>query len=291
MMTGVSRGAVDFRLRPPAGGFLHADMFANTRRSAGKAADIGSRLPESARKASMPLLIGEMDRAGIEVGVLTGRVNSVLGTVENQDLADIVARYPDRFVALAGVDVSDRRQARDEVDAAVRQGFRGISIEPGLRPDPWSLDDPRLYPLYAHCEARGVLTLVMSGGNAGPDVAYSHPAAIDRVARDFPELVIVAGHGNWPWASEIIHVCYRRANVYLSPDVYLNPSLPGAREYVDAANGFMADRFLFGSAYPFCALDDAVQFMYALPFRPDVRDRVLRRNARRLLGLDASEGL
>ncbi len=260
-------------------------MFADIARSAGKAAGIGSRVPDSAREGSMDLLFDEMDESGVEMGVISGRVNSVLGSVANTDIAGIVARHPDRFVAFAGIDPVDRRATRQAVDDAIDAGFKGISLEPGLQMDPWYLDDPRLYPLYAYCEDRNVIILLMSGGNAGPDVTYCHPAAIDRVARDFPELTIVAGHGNWPFASEIIHVCYRRSNIFLSPDIYLNPGLPGAREYVDAANGFMAERMLFGSAYPFSALDDAIQFMANLPFRPEVLERVLHGNARRLLQL------
>lgn len=234
----------------------------------------------------MKLLFEEMDCAGIELGVVTGRVNSVLGSIRNDDLRKIVARHPDRFVALAGIDATDRPRALAEIDDAIRGGFKGISLEPGLYPDPWRLDHPRLYPIYAHCEAHRIVVLVMSGGNAGPDLSYSHPSAIDHVARDFPQLILVAGHGNWPWVSEIIHVCYRRPNIYLSPDLYLNPALPGAREYVEAANGFMARRFLFGSAYPFSALEDAVRSIQALSFRAEVLDLVMRDNARRLLALD-----
>lgn len=282
-------GAIDFRLRPPLSGFLTADMFANPARAAGKASDVGSHLPESARQRSMATLLEEMDRAGIELGVITGRVNSVLGSVDNQDLENIVARHPGRFVAFAGVDATKRTEALTDIDSAVLRGFKGASMEPGLYPEPWRLDERRLYPIYAHCEDRGILMLLMSGGNAGPDLTYSHPDAIDRVARDFPRLRIIAGHGNWPWVSEVIHVCYRRSNIYLSPDVYLNPGLPGAREYVDAANGFMSERLLFGSAYPFSALQDAVGFMRALPFRPEVLDRVMRGNARHLLDLDRDQ--
>lgn len=282
--------AIDFRLRPPARGFLNTSMFANLARSAGKAAGVGSRTPDSARKHSMQCLFSEMDAAGIGIGVISGRVSSVLGSVPNSDLASIVARYPDRFVAFAGIDPRDRRAASRDIDDAVNAGFKGISLEPGLLVDPWYLDDPRLYPLYAHCEDRRVLVLVMSGGNAGPDVSYCHPAAIDRVARDFPRLTIVAGHGNWPFVSEIIHVCYRRPNIFLSPDIYLNPGLPGAREYVDAANGFLAERLLFGSAYPFSALDDAMRFMKGFPLRPEVLELVLHGNAQRLLRLGGRDG-
>lgn len=280
-------GAVDFRLRPPAEGFLATSMFADPVRSAGKAEAVGSRLPASAIERSLDRLLAEMDEAGIAVGVITGRVRSVLGHVDNDDIARIVARHPDRFVAFAGIDPRDRHAACAAIDATMAAGFKGASLEPGLLADAWHADDRRLYPVYAHCEAGRVPVLLMTGGNAGPDLTYSHPAAIDRVAADFPGLTIIAGHGGWPWAHEILQVCFRRPNIHLSPDVYLNPGLPGAQEYVDAANGFLADRFLFGSAYPFSALDDAMRAMAGLPFAPAVRAKVMHGNARRLLGLAA----
>ena len=56
---------------------------------------------------------------------------------------------------------------------------------------------------------------------------------------DFPDLRIVVSHGNWPWVSEILHVAFRRPNVYLSPDMYLY-NMPGMDDYLRAANGFLA---------------------------------------------------
>jgi predicted TIM-barrel fold metal-dependent hydrolase len=147
------------------------------------------------------------------------------------------------------------------------------------------LDDPRMYPIYAHCEDRKVPVLFMAGGNAGPDITYTSPEHIDCVARDFPDLRIISGHGNWPWAAQIIHVCYRRPNIWLSPDMYIFGGMPGAQDYINAANGFLSERFLFATAYPLLSFKDAVEAFLRFPLKESVIDRVLYANAAELLGL------
>ncbi len=53
--------------------------------------------------------------------------------------------------------------------------------------------------------------------------------------------------------------------------------------YVEAANGYLQDRFLFGTAYPALPFKPAVERFLALPFRDAVLPKILHENARRLL--------
>ena len=275
---------IDFRLRPPFGSYLDTIMYGNIERTAASAKKKGMEVARSARERSCEILIREMDEAGVALGVAPGRTGGVFGTMTNDDLLALTARYPGRFVGLAGIDPVDRKKAMREIDRAIAAGLKGVVLEPGLSHNPMHIDDARVYPLYAYCEDRKIPVLLMAGGNAGPDCSYSSPEHVDRVARDFPELTLISGHGNWPWVSQIIHVCYRRRNLYLSPDTYMF-GMPGAREYVDAVNGFLGDRFLFGTAYPFVSLKSAVDRFLQLGIREDLLEGVLYDNAARVLGL------
>ncbi|MPZ46730.1 MAG: amidohydrolase family protein [Betaproteobacteria bacterium] len=276
---------IDFRLRPPMKAFLQMVMYANLARTEHMARGIGFTLPRSVREASFDLMLEEMDEAGVEWGVVPGRISPVLGTIEADDIAAIVARRPDRLIGYAGIDPVDCRKAIAAIDAAVTMGMKGLVIEPGLSSNPMHLDDARMYPLYAHCQDLKVPVLFMAGGNAGPDVTYTSPEHIDRVARDFPHMKIISGHGNWPWAAQMIHVCYRRPNIWLSPDMYIFGGMPGAQDYINAANGFMAERFLFATAYPLLPFKDGVDTFLRFPLKESVIDRVLYKNAAELLGL------
>ena len=277
---------IDFRLRPPFGAFKDLIVFSNAERSARLAREIGFEQAPSVRESSMARLLEEMDSADVRIGVVTGRTGTVFGSVENSVIEDLVAAHPGRFVGVAYIAPHDRKAAVAEIDRAMKAGFKGVVLEPGLATPPMHLDDARLYPVYAYLEDNRIPLVFMAGGNAGPDIAYSSPEHIDRIARDFPILTIVSAHGSWPWVSQILHVCYRRPNLYLSPDMYMFGGLPGAQDYINAANGFMADRFIFGSAYPLLPTDEAVRQFLKFPIKDEIVDRVMYANAARVLGID-----
>jgi predicted TIM-barrel fold metal-dependent hydrolase len=56
---------------------------------------------------------------------------------------------------------------------------------------------------------------------------------------------------------------------------------------VRAANGYLSDRFLYGSSYPFIGVKDYAQWFRALPIRPELMDNLMYRNAVRFLGLES----
>ena len=53
-----------------------------------------------------------------------------------------------------------------------------------------------------------------------------------------------------------------------------------------AANTFLQDRFVFGTAYPFIGFREGVEGFKALPFKPEVLPKLLYQNAIRALKLD-----
>ena len=43
-------------------------------------------------------------------------------------------------------------------------------------------------------------------------------------------------------------------------------------EYIQAASGFMRDRFLFGTAYPLCPLVEYTKWFLQLPIKPEIME-------------------
>ena len=275
---------IDFRLRPPVGGFLDTLMYSAGERRDGFTRTVGFEPSPAAQKQSMDLLLREMDAAKIDRGVVVGRLAGVLGSVSNEDVRAIVAAHPGRFIGAASIDPTNRRRACGTIDQAVKDGFKLINIEPGSYPVPMHADDRRLYPIYAHCEDAGVPVIMMVGGTAGPDLSYSDPIRTDRVLADFPGLNVVVAHGGWPWVNEILHLGFRRQNLWLSPDMYFS-RMPGWEEYVKAADGFLSDRMLYASSFPFCPVQGYKEWFEQLPLKPENRAKVMGDNARLLLGL------
>lgn len=275
---------VDFRLRPPVGGFLDTLMYSAGERRDGFTRTVGFEPSPAAQKQSMELLLKEMDSAGVDKGVVVGRLAGTLGSVPNADVQRIVAEHPGRFIGAASIDPTSHKGACATIDQALRDGFKLINIEPGSYPVPMYADDRRLYPIYAHCEDVGVPVIMMVGGTAGPDLSYSDPIRTDRVLADFPQLKVVVAHGGWPWVNEILHIAFRRTNLYLSPDMYFS-RMPGWKEYVKAADSFLADRMLYASSFPFCPVKDYKTWFERLPIKPENLAKVMGGNACRLLGL------
>ena len=276
---------IDFRLRPPLKGFLDTIMYANSARRDEATRRHGMEPAPSAQQQSIELLLEEMDAAGVTLGVVMGRYSGMYGSVSNRDIADIVQTYRGRFVGVGSLDPSNRRKAIAQIDETVELGLKGINLEPGAYPTPMYADDRRLYPLYAHCEDRAIPVVVMAGGSAGPDLSYTDPVHIDRVAGDFPGLKLAVSHGGWPWVQQILHVAYRRPNLYISPDQYLC-NMPGMQDYLTALNAYLGERFLYASSYPFIPVKAYADWFRTLPIKPELMERIQYRNAAEFLSLD-----
>lgn len=275
--------AIDFRLRPPYGTFLNVGMYKDKTAADFYANNTGMVRPESAKKESMPMLFEEMAANDIELGVITGRIGHRKGNVPNDVIIELVQKYPDRFVGLAGLDSTHPNESIEELHRVCVNGpLKGVVLEPGAQEKPMYADDGRLYPIYAECEKYNIPIQIMIGGRSGPDRSYSKPSIISHIAADFPNATFIVAHACWPFVQEVLGVCFYQENIYLAPDLYFF-NLPGQDDYIRAANYFMKDRFLFASAYPFIPLSCINSVKKLL--NPDVLPNILFKNAQKVLRL------
>lgn len=278
---------IDVRLRPPIGSFLKMTMFQNKERTAGMARAMGLELAPSTREESMELLMEEMNAVGSYIGCVSALkrgIDPAWGWIENKEVFEIVGRFPENLIGFGSIDADERRKALDDIDRCIQEyGFKAIIIEPGTQKTPMYADDRRLYPIYSKCADLGVPVFILAGGNGGPDVSYSNPVHIEHVAIDLPELKIVVLHGAWPWVTHILHIAFRRPNVYISPDMYI--SFPGMDQVVQAANAYLSDRLLYGTSYPFAPVVGYYERYKALGIDPQHMNKILYENSSKLLGL------
>ena len=285
---------VDMRLRPPLKSWVDKPQFSRGAKAGYYPSRIGFPRPPSAEQQSIELLIQEMDTAGVQWGVIMGRQSAPpLGVIPNDEIAELIAQHPDRFVSFAGIDVSaDPNASLAEIDRCLAlPGFKGISLEPGASSTPMTTDDARLYPIYEHCRDRGVSVSITLSGMLGQMVGASwevnHPQPLYKTAKDFPDLQIVISHAAWPYVQEMLGVAFVCGNVWVSPDLYMvGTNTPGAAEYVKAANFYLSDRVLFGTAYPSRPLVESVATFNDWTFEAGVKEHVLGRNALRLMHMD-----
>jgi len=228
--------------------------------------------------------VERMLEGGVTTGVLVSRTIPNC-RIENDEVADICGQFPGKLVGIGAVDPAEGIQAAvKEVERCVgKLGLRGINMDPGLTKLGLAFDDRRCWPVYAACADMGAPVVLMTGPFSGPDISYTHPAGIDRIAKNFPNLNIIAGHACWPYAAEMVATAFRHPNVYVSPDIY--QFQPAGDLYLQAANTFMRDQYLFGTGYPFRPFRQTIDDFLALPWKEEVLDGVLYANAARVLKL------
>lgn len=242
----------------------------------------------------MALLLQEMDQAGIRLGVIMGRQSAEpVGIIPNDEIAETIAQYPDRFVGFAGIDTSQPAETSlAEIERCMRiPGFVGVSIEPCASRTPMLADDRRLAPIYEACQQREIPISVSLSNllchTAGSSYSYSSPLPLYQVAIDFPKLKIIVSHGAWPWVRELLGIAFVCSNVWVSPDLFMvGVNMPGADEYVKAANMYLSDRTLFGTNYPTRPLVESVQTFAQWSFAPGVKEKILCKNALRVMKID-----
>lgn len=283
-------GIVDMRLRPPLKAWVEGTTFQTAMYYPRQVPNFpGAR---SAWTESMDELFREMDTAGIGTGVIMGRASTgKLGGVSNEAIIEALDAWPERFVGFLATDLERIEASIDDIRRhAGHPRVKGISIEPGSSETPRWADDPVLDPIYELClELELPVSISLSGllsALAGHDLSWCSPIPVQRVAMRYPDLPIIVSHAAWPWAEQMVVIALTCPNIYVSPDLYIaTAGMPARQPYIDAANLYLADRTLFGSAYPTRPVEDAVRDFLGMGWRPEIVDRILSGNARRVLKL------
>jgi len=283
---------IDIRVRPPVGSLMELEIFPKPSEERTKSFGWFAPLPQSIRQRSFDRFKQELDEVDVVHSVIWGREVSGRPEVSTRtsEIAAIIAQNPRMFSGLHGVGLPAPGTMQTVVEgireALTTPGIIGITVDAqtALPPQPYS-DDPRFYPAFEMCNRLGgILALTISRGNEVSDnICYSNPESLDRIAGDFPDMDIVVSHSCWPWVLQSCGVAFRRPNVYLSPDLYAI-RMPGYLDWIRAANTYLEDRLIFGSAYPRLGVVEMVLGYDDLPFANErVRRKVMFDNASSLL--------
>jgi uncharacterized protein len=266
---------IDVWMQHPTQRFLATDMFASLQRWT------GGQIPE--QDIPIEATVAAMDAAGVDVGLLTAwRGPNGLDLISNDEVAEWVGQHPDRFAAVATVDLDRPMEAFREVRRRVRDdGFVGLRVLPWLWGAPPT--DRRYYPLFAECVELGVpfCTQVGHTGPLRPSETGRPIPYIDEIALDFPELVIVCGHVGYPWTEEMVAVARKHENVYIDTSAYTTKRLP-EQLVAFMKTGTGARKVLFGSNYPMISPSHALDGLEELQLSDDTRAQYLHGNATRV---------
>jgi aminocarboxymuconate-semialdehyde decarboxylase len=240
-----------------------------------------------------------------------------LARMQNDHLAELVGKYPDRFSGLATVPLQDVDAAVAELDFAVAElGLSGVEICTNV--NGLDLDDRRFRPFFARAAELGVVVLIHPHGFTSGERLMDYyltnvignplesTIALSRlihggVFEELPGLrvCVVHGGGFLPfYASRMDHAWRHRPEGRhhipdRPPSSYLRGIWVDCLVYDPAHLAFLvaqmgADRVVVGTDYPYdMGDDDPVGLVEATPgLSEEDRARILGANAAGLLGLD-----
>ena len=159
-------------------------------------------------------LIASMDEAGVDLTLICSVDNSDMEgltqeTIQyiNKQMGDIRQKYPDRVMALAGIDPR-RPNAADMLKQCFEEfGVSGLKYHPDHGYDP---SGPESYKVLEVLIDNGGILLTHTGPLMPPArCKFADPALLADLAVDFPDLKVIAAHMgaiNWrSWATLAAH--------------------------------------------------------------------------------------
>ncbi len=211
--------------------------------------------------------------------------------LSSEEIADRAAAHPDVLIPFGSVDpLAPAEAVRRARRLVAEHGVRGFKFHPSVQG--FTPNDPMVYPLYEAIEELGVPALFHTGqtgigaglpGGRGIKLRLSDPMLIDDVAADFPGLTVILAHPSVPWQDAAISIATHKANVYIDLSGWSPKYFPP--QLVRSMNSLLQDKVLFGTDYPLLTPDRWLRDFDLLEVKPDIRPKILKQNAVRLLGL------
>jgi len=231
--------------------------------------------------------------AYVELLTRVGIVRALPFGTSNDEVAELLDDYPDRFIGLARISGLQGMRGVRELERRVReQQFHALGVSALVDGIPAS--DRRYYPLYAKAVELNIPVRIYSSMNYATDRPYDlgHPRHLDQVAIDFPELTIIGGLGGWPWVNEMVALVRRHPKLYLDTSAhrakYLGQRGSGWEMLIQFGNTLIQDKVLVGLSAGLVGQphEMLIQEYMALPLKDAVKEKWLYRNAARVFGLE-----
>jgi len=212
--------------------------------------------------------------------------------VPNEEVAEAARAHPDVFIPFASIDPAKGREgAREARRLVAEHGMKGFKFHPNVQR--FYPNDPAAYVLYEAIEELGVPAVFHTGqtgigagvrAGGGVRLKYANPMYVDDVAVDFPDMPIILAHPSFPWQDEALSVATHKPQVHIDLSGWSPKYFPP--QLVHYANTLLQDKVLFGTDFPLLTPDRWLRDFEQLDIKPEVRPKILKENAARLLGLN-----
>ena len=231
-------------------------------------------------------LIKYMDQSGTDVAFCLREpmLDITGGTVSmstNGFMLQQIAPYPGRMYLEANVGPVMRRgikHANWELEYLVKE--QGAKLCKVYSPeDDGPLNDRRMWPFYEKaCELGVPLTMHTGMSYVCPQPsAHCEVKQLDDIMLDFPELKIIAYHAGWPQSEELIGLCGKHKNLYMSLSGiigwYQRAPYRGYHAIGTALQWMPADKIVLGFDLPFDDLNRILDYIRDLDMPDELQEK------------------
>lgn len=270
-----------------------------------------------------------MDESGIAMQLLSASSPAIQGIADaatavvtarkiNDEMAEVMRKYPGRFVGLACVPTQDPKAAADELERTVKQlGYKGAMIHGYTNGE--YLDETKFWVLWERAEALGVPIYlhVTEASREARKIYDGHPELLGPiwswgvetathalrivgagVFDAFPGATLILGHlgESLPFLlgrlDEGYAMVFKPVNLKKDFSAYIKENIMVATSgkykpeaLVCTLSALGADRVLFAADYPFVTPKESVEHFEKTPMGESDREKIYHLNAERVFQL------
>lgn len=260
-------------------------------------------------------ILRAMDKYGVDIACLLPE--SMMDTTgyssrwcTNGDAWKAVQTHPDRFLIEPNLSPVKHRGVKNAIWEMEYWMDKGAKIFKYYSPEDTYINDTELWPFYRRAEGLGAVLCMHTGFSWVPPgkSKYCHPTQLDDVARDFPELKIIAFHMGYPYTDALNMVALGHPNVYLCLSLLVPWALTAPYKFAhilgEAIRFVGPDRIIWGTdsagygaqigAASLGLLDfqipEELQWKYGyLPLSDEDKRKIFGENLGKLLGIDTAK--
>jgi aminocarboxymuconate-semialdehyde decarboxylase len=280
--------------------------------------------------SSIEVRLKDMDRMGIDLQAVSPAPQQTyywtdpgegqaLARMVNERLAEIVSKWPDRFVALGTVPLQDSSLAVSELEHAVKKlGLRGVEINPSVNGMDLTDEKLNLERFFAKAQELDIVIFMhpvgfthgerlmnhyfnnVIGNPLETTVAASH-LIFDGVMERHPKLKVVLAHAGgylahywarmdhaWKARPDCRTVIKKKPSSYLEK-FYFDSITFDRSMLTNMVDRYGADHVVLGTDYPYdMGMEHPVDFIGGAPgISASDKSKIMGANAARLLGISA----
>lgn len=205
-------------------------------------------------------LLNQMDECGIGKAIVFPVYHPVFKR-GNEEVAEAVRRYPNRFIGFAGIQMNCLKHGLEDI----RYGLDVLGLKGVGELKPMNLSPNILIPILQALEERRVVAFF-----------HTNVKLADYIAKKFPNLTVVLAHmgENDPLS---ISIAKER------PNIFLDTSTVSLSLILQAVRKIGVDKIVFGSDAPFIYPLAELKKITVLPIRDEEKHLILSENILRLI--------